>query len=134
MSADGSKVVAAADYTIYTSTSSGAHWSISGAPWWAWTAVASSADGNKLVAAGRERLYTSSDAGATWTPVAAGNSTYNWVALASSDDGNHLAAIDFGSDYTGVIGKFGSGQIYTSADAGAHWVVQNSPGGTCYFC
>ncbi len=76
-SADGTKLVAAADY-IYTSADSGATWTQTTAPRQDWQQVASSSDGTKLVAVSSNLIatgrpfggyiYTSSDSGATWTP------------------------------------------------------------------
>jgi hypothetical protein len=49
-SADGTKLVAAADGAVYVSTNSGAAWALSDAPAGPWQAVASSADGGNILA------------------------------------------------------------------------------------
>ena len=55
----------------------------------------------------------------TWTNQTAAGSR-NWYAITSSSDGTKLAAA--------VGGPFGSGDIYTSTDSGAHWTDQTLAG------
>ena len=68
-SADGSKLVAAAqNEQLYTSTDSGLSW-VPRESARDWRSVASSADGSKLVAAENGgQLYTSTDSGVNWVP------------------------------------------------------------------
>jgi hypothetical protein len=67
-SADGTKLAAVTDLSIYTSTNSGATWMSNSAPSLYWQSVASSADGSKVVAAAWKNgpIYTSTNSGATW--------------------------------------------------------------------
>ena len=111
-SADGSKLVAAANGgQLYTSTDSGVSWTPRESAR-NWFAVASSADGSKLVAAPiGDPLYTSTDSGGTWTPR---DSSRVWLSVASSADGSKLVAVANG------------GRIYTSTDFGASWTPRES--------
>ncbi len=111
-SADGSKLVAAGDGLLYTSTDYGVSWTPHAGNH-NWTALASSADGIKLVAvaAALDHIYTSTDSGATWTPR---ETAQPWVAVASSADGSKLVAA--------VI----EGTIYTSTDSGVTWSPRES--------
>jgi photosystem II stability/assembly factor-like uncharacterized protein len=132
-SADGTKLVAAAEATkgtdtflpgpIYTSTNSGVSWMLSGAPSNVWYSVASSADGSKLVAAayagpsqvgGTGLIYTSADAGTTWTN--ASPPTNYWISVASSADGSHLTAVSLFDQ-----GPGNPGVIWQSTDSGVNW-------------
>jgi photosystem II stability/assembly factor-like uncharacterized protein len=110
-SADGSKLVAVAQYDqIYTSADAGLTWTARDAAR-SWQSVASSADGGKLAAvAFGGQIYTSTDTGLTWT---ARDVARNWLSVASSADGSKLAAIE------------SAGQIYTSADAGLTWTARD---------
>ncbi|HXB59264.1 MAG TPA: sialidase family protein [Candidatus Acidoferrales bacterium] len=132
-SADGTRLVAAAESSdvnstflpgpIYTSTNSGATWTLSGAPSNVWYSVACSADGTRLVAAayagpsqvgGTGFIYTSADAGVTWTNVSP--STNYWLSVASSASGSNLIAVslfDQSPENPGVI--------WRSTNAGANW-------------
>jgi len=92
-SADGSRLVAAADSTlegnlgpIYLSTNSGSTWTQTTAPLATWVSVASSADGTKLAALNYGGVYVSSDSGVTWTPT----SESGGRQIACSADGNQL--------------------------------------------
>jgi photosystem II stability/assembly factor-like uncharacterized protein len=107
-SADGIKLVAAANQgQIYTSTDSGLTWyprdSIRN-----WSSVASSADGIKLVATVYQgQIYTSTDSGLTWYPR---DSIRTWLSVATSADGIKLVA----------SGGYNGG-IYTSINSGLTW-------------
>jgi hypothetical protein len=111
-SADGSKLVAVVNNeTIFTSTDSGASWTVRESIR-AWQSVASSADGTKLVAVGiSEQIYTSADSGVSWKSRES-NRLWRWVA--SSADGSKLVAVVEG------------GQIYTSTDSGVSWTPRES--------
>jgi hypothetical protein len=92
-SADGAKLVAGVQYgPIYTSTNSGATWTLASAPGGAdWASVASSADGTRLAAVDTDNtIYVSPDSGATWTSTGAPKE--NWYCAASSADGVKLVA------------------------------------------
>jgi len=97
---------------IYTSTDSGATWTLqSGSPTGAWSAIASSSDGTHLAATiNGGVIYTSKDSGVTWTSQS-GSPTGAWSAIASSSDGTHLDATIYG------------GGIYTSKDSGVTWTM-----------
>jgi hypothetical protein len=132
-SADGAKLIAAAEATIgagsflpgsiYTSTNSGASWIQSGAPDNVWYSVACSADGTNLIAAayagpsqigGTGLIFTSKDFGNTWTN--AGLPTNYWMSVASSANGSNLMAVslfDQSPDYPGVI--------WRSTNSGVNW-------------
>jgi photosystem II stability/assembly factor-like uncharacterized protein len=121
-SSDGTKLVAAvAVGNLYTSSDSGATWTIpQKGPVDNWQSVASSADGTKLVAVGMSQgqslmagggfkygyIYVSGDSGATWTQT---GTQEEWTGVASSADGTKLV----------VVG--GGGYIRTSGDSGATW-------------
>jgi len=110
-SGDGSKLVAVASSGLYTSTNSGATWTLrQGSS--SWTGVASSLDGVKLVAVAGAGLTTSTNSGATWT-VRLGAA--NWSSVASSANGSNLVA------------SIQSGSIYTSTNSGVNWVQRESP-------
>jgi hypothetical protein len=132
-SADGTRLVAAAEATqgngsflpgpIYTSTDSGASWTLSGAPSNVWYSVAGSADGTKLVAAayagssqigGTGLIYTSADAGASWTN--ASPPTNYWMSVASSTDGTNLIAVSLFDQ-----GPQNPGVIWRSTNSGVNW-------------
>ena len=121
-SSDGTKLVAAV-YSggIYTSTNSGATWTLqTNAPNASWMSIASSADGTKLVAATLyDKIYTSANSGVTWTQQNNPPDVYCW-AIASSSDGTKLAAVG-GGIYTS-----------TSTDSGASW-TQTASGGDATF-
>ncbi len=119
VSADGSKIALAAEYTssIYTSADSGATWTErTNAGSRTWTAIASSTDGTRLIAtASAGYIYTSADSGATWTERTNAGSHY-WTAAASSADGAKLIATTNSND------------IYTSSDSGATWTAHTVAG------
>jgi hypothetical protein len=146
-SADGMEMVAVAEsytvndgyMTLYTSSDTGASWTLQSAAPYAgvgnfdeWWCVASSADGIKL-AAGVEELDTnqttspllfggialSSDSGVTWQPSSL---TGVWTAVASSANGSTLVA----------LGRYGfpatnQQAVYFSTDAGGSWQPANLP-------
>ena len=122
-SADGSKLVAASDGAIYTSTDSGAAWTATSAPITNWISVASSADGVKLFAAvNGGGIYTSLDSGAAWMLTSA--PITNWTSVACSADGGKALAVAAGSLHPYFAQE---GSIYTSSDSGTNWVVSSAP-------
>lgn len=122
-SADGNKLVAVGNFSIYTSTNSGFSW-ISNAPSAEWVSVASSADGEKLVAAANTGvIYTSTNAGSNWFATLAPST--NWVSVASSADGTKLVAAA-GNGYI-VNGITVPGLIYTSTNSGTNWTPTIAP-------
>jgi hypothetical protein len=111
-SADGTRLVAAAQGgNIYTSSDSGATW-IARETSQSWTSVASSADGSRLLAGSTGDLFTSTDFGENWNPCAVPNS---WRAVASAADGIHLFARSEPLP--------AQGDISLSTDGGATWTV-----------
>ena len=121
-SADGTKLVAAVyGGGIYTSTNSGATWTLTGAPSdggldSAWESVASSADGTKLVAVRfyDNPIYLSTNSGINWST---NGPSENWQSVACSSDGKKLVAVVY-------IG----GPIYTSTNSGTTWTqATNAP-------
>lgn len=121
-SADGTKLVAAV-YAggIYTSTNSGATWTLTSAPSdggidSAWESVASSADGSKLVAVAYydNPIYVSTNSGMNWSSN--GPSEY-WQSVACSADGNKL-----------IAAASINGPIYISTNCGTTWIqATNAP-------
>lgn len=119
-SSAGTRLVAAAGYTIYnvsatgqiyTSTDSGSNWTAR-ASTLAWSSVASSSDGTKLVASAYgDKIYTSVNSGTNWT---ARDSVRNWTSVASSSDGAKLVA---------TVDAIG---IYTSTNSGTNWTQVSS--------
>lgn len=133
MSADGTKMVAAASPYLWRSTNSGTTWMLAaGAPVIYYPVVspsqyvASSADGNKLVycippgtsGSGSGSIYVSADAGDTWTLTSAPGEP--WLAVASSADGNTLMAAPNTFDDDPY-------PIFLSTNSGATWTTNNSP-------
>jgi hypothetical protein len=123
-SADGSKVITAANYgLIYTTTNLGDNWRATSAPTNYWASVASSEDGSKLVAAangslgGDGLIYSSSDWGGTWKATSA--PAAGWRSVASSADGSRLVTVNAGEV-----------PVYTSMDFGATWTGADVPAGT----
>jgi len=120
-SSDGVKLVAVV-YSggLYTSTDSGATWSVRAAAGTReWTSVASSSDGTKLVAVATNagsgtQIQVSADSGATWTARSVAN---EWYMVASSADGVKLVAIGYVSDGMGG----GEMYAYTSSNSGTNW-------------
>lgn len=117
-SSDGTKLAAGTEGGgIYTSTNSGANWTLTSAPssnsvWW--SGIASSSDGSKLAADVLDGgIFISTNSGSTWVQtVAPGNSP--WTCIASSADGTKLAA--------------GGSSIYTSTNSGINWSLTSGPG------
>jgi hypothetical protein len=111
-SADGTRLVAAAQGgNIYTSSDSGAAWIARGTSR-TWTSVASSANGSRLVAGSEDDLFTSTDFGENWYPCAVPN---RWRAVASAADGIHLVARSESLP--------AEGEISLSTDGGTTWTV-----------
>jgi photosystem II stability/assembly factor-like uncharacterized protein len=131
-SADGSKLVAAVNGGgIYTSTNSGATWTLTSALGWPrWTCVASSADGTILAAVSGEaqgNVYISTNSGASWNNRNEGmvfpslpmfDSPYG-SAVCLSADGTKLVVAE--NIYDWVIDNFDYGLIYTSTNSGTTW-------------
>jgi hypothetical protein len=118
-SADGSRLVAAANGPIYTSTDSGATWQQTSAPFTNWVAVASSGDGTKLVAVVDGGLiYSSTNAGGAWTATTA--PSRQWKSAACSGDGTHQVAV--------CAQGFLDGGIYLSSNSGDTWALASAPG------
>jgi hypothetical protein len=109
-SGDGNKLLAAASSGLYTSTNSGATWTLRQGPS-SWTGVASSLDGQKLVAVAGAGITTSTNGGVAWTPRLL---TPNWSAVASSANGSNLVA------------AVQNGLIYTSTNSGISWVSREN--------
>jgi uncharacterized repeat protein (TIGR03803 family) len=121
-SADGTRLVAIAELNrvIYTSTNSGAVWTLAtNAPKASWFSVALSADGTKLaaVANGSVNIFTSPDFGTTWitnnVPAGPQGIQHFWSSIASSADGSKLVAA--GCHYGNP------GFIFISTNSGAAW-------------
>ena len=113
-SADGTKLVAAANGgQLYTSTDSGVTWTARENSR-DWKSVASSVDGTKLVAGGNSQLYTSTDSGVTWT---ARENIRNWYSVASSADGSKLVAAVYGGQLYTSIGSEGGLALLENAGA-----------------
>jgi len=108
-SADGAKLVAAADSKLWLSTDSGATWNISAnSPIRGYTGLASSSDGTRLIAIGGQ-IWTSSDAGLNWASHNFGDGTHSALDVACSTDGSKAALAPDGD------------KIYTSTDYGTNW-------------
>jgi photosystem II stability/assembly factor-like uncharacterized protein len=120
-STDGTKFAVAPPNggPVYTSTNSGATWTLSATgPPYIW-AMTTSADSSKLVVSTTYpyRLLVSQDWGATWVQVAAIPVSDNFGYLVSSADGNTL------------IGSLFRLQpyVYLSFDGGTTWTKSNLP-------
>jgi hypothetical protein len=113
-SSDGAKLVGVTSAGVYTSTDSGANWTLQTSTVFKY--VASSADGTKLVAASDSgTVYTSTNSGVNWTSQANSGSR-TWKAVATSSDGTKLAAVA-SADY-----------VYTSTDSGVTWSAKTAAG------
>jgi len=126
MSADGTRIVAAAapylSYTstggIYTSSNSGATWFRTYAPKTNhWASVACSADATRIIASapwgGAGSIYMSSDGGSSWQSNSLPQAAMTQIAM--SADGSK------------IFGGVGS-QLYSSMDSGATWSTYGSAG------
>ncbi|MCX7046093.1 MAG: hypothetical protein NTX50_11485 [Candidatus Sumerlaeota bacterium] len=111
-SADGTKLAACTFYgKVYTSSDSGASWTLKLDSPEYFLAIASSADGAHLIAGenlGTGYILISSDSGTNWT-AAMTDMSRPWQAVASSADGAKLAACAY------------PGHMFTSVDSGANW-------------
>lgn len=106
VSADGSRIGAAADSSLVFSTDSGQTWTRreTGKQW---VSVSCSADGQRWIGGVfGGQLHLSTDAGITWQPR---ETERNWNAVAISADGSTLMAGTF------------DGRLYVSTDAGQTW-------------
>ena len=105
---------------IYLSTNSGIDWAPSGAPTGKnWRNIASSSDGTKLAAVENAgHIWTSPNSGVTWTQ---GSQFQYWNGITSSSDGIKLFAV-VGTDNI-------AGNIFSSSDSGANWIVTGTPCG-----
>ncbi len=112
MSSDGMRQVAASSSgELYTSTNTGANWTLR-LTGQLWSGVAMSADGTKIVAVTNGgSIYQSTDGGANWSND---GSSRAWSAVASSADGSHLVAAAY------------LGNLWTSSDGGANWTARES--------
>jgi hypothetical protein len=122
-SADGTKLIAANQISIYISTNSGATWVSNSISSYAqnnlingrWRSVVSSADGTQLeaVASGGTMgiILISTNSGGTWFTAVNDDSAYFWFDVASSADGSRL------------IGSNWQGSIYTSTNRGLTWTL-----------
>jgi len=134
-SADGAKLAAVTRVTIdgeiYTSTNSGADWTLTSAPDNEWLSIASSANGTKLAAVAYEDanfnpggIYTSTNSGADWTLTSA--PTNYWESIASSADGIKLAAV------AQKDAAENPGGIYISTNSGTTWTLTSAPTNNWY--
>ncbi|HTV40639.1 MAG TPA: hypothetical protein VMF08_08690 [Candidatus Sulfotelmatobacter sp.] len=114
-SSDGTHLVAVGGGGIYTSTNSGANWTLqTGAPQSAnWFSVASSSDGSHLVAGvSGGGVYVSANFGVNWTLQTSAPQSANWSSVASSSNGNEFVAtangggvyISAGEEFVGAPG------------------------------
>jgi hypothetical protein len=131
-SADGTKLFAAtAGGNVYVSTNGGTSWAAPVPVGGSSLSLACSADGLRLVAASSGTgpwwgsLLLSTNAGASW--VSTGAPQGDWKSVASSADGSRLVAVSDSDPYVSPGPFGGAGAIYTSADAGATWTVNNAP-------
>ncbi|WP_285415304.1 hypothetical protein [Variovorax sp. efr-133-TYG-130] len=111
-SADATRLAAAAGSgDLYTSSDSGATWSLR-LTGQTWSGVASSSDGLALLASTNGgALFRSTDGGNSWSND---GSSRAWSAVASSADGSRLVATAY------------LGQIWTSSDGGSSWTARES--------
>jgi len=125
-SADGSKM-ALIDYLggIYTSSTAGLTWHITGAPSGSWFSIASSTNGNTLVACRLNgSIYISTNSGATWDADGPG---LQWYSVTCSADGSHFAAAAFGD---GIYTNGGTGWGRTPAITTNWFCVASSGNGS----
>jgi hypothetical protein len=135
-SPDGTKLVAATGYGIYTSTNSGASWGLTAAVSLIgyFQSVAISADGTKLAAAGGAlyvigdttaldgggELEYSTDSGLTWH-LSNASMDWEWSAIACSSNGNFMVAAAYGDTNNNP------GPVVISTNAGANWMPTTAP-------
>lgn len=140
MSSDGSKMVAAMQYTpvnsvasagdVYISTDYGVTWTMSNATQHPWSQILISDDGAKLVAIaqenGTQNLYYSTNAAASWTKYAGVSNTY-WDDISMTNSGSVIWASTSNSS--------GNTQgIYVSTNFGVTFTKKsatNLPAGWC---
>ena len=115
-SEDGTKLAATQYNYVYTSTDSGATWTLNSLESSEITDLICSADGTKIVAVLVAGVHVSDDSGATWTTVELPYSNSGYKG-AISDDGTKIV----------VCGRH-DGYIYTSTDSGVIWTVRTSAG------
>jgi hypothetical protein len=130
-SADGTKMVGAADGTSYqygngtilTSTNSGGTWLRTDAPGGFWSLVTASADARHLLAVGRCAVYTSTDFGDHWTSNSA--PVTNWSSVAcSADGGKSVAVVNGGGIYVAQSTPTPVLNIDTSpGGVGLSWII-----------
>jgi hypothetical protein len=115
-SADGTKFAVVGGGYVYTSTNSGATWSLSMTTQANIWRITTSADAGRLVLCGPPDLFLSQDWGATWLQVTnAVKETFGY--LACSADGNTLISSSFMSD----------AYVWLSFDGGITWAQSNLP-------
>jgi hypothetical protein len=108
-SADGAKLVGAANGGIYTSTNFGANWNPNTAPIANYTCLAGSADCSRLVAGvSNGMLYASANFGASWTTLTTTNQ--QWTGVAMSADGSKFAGT------CGYVAGSGGGIFYSGVN------------------
>jgi photosystem II stability/assembly factor-like uncharacterized protein len=105
---------------VYTSTDSGAHWTIRypSPNSQYWRAAASDADGSNLIVIAWSGLaYTSSDGGADWTRrYPTGQAVQRLQTVASDADGSNL-----------IVGA-SVGRVFTSSNGGVDWTERRPAG------
>jgi len=132
-SADGVKLAATSDFfnpgapgvgAIFTSTNSGAGWTMVSSIIMDLQSISSSADGNKLATVVSDGgIYVSTNSGTTWTQTSAPNApNSDWTPIASSADGTKLVAAFYG------------GGIYISTNSGATWTQTGAPSTNWFSC
>ncbi len=135
-SPDGTKLVAASWYGIYTSTNSGASWGLTAAvPLIGnFQSVAISADGTKMAVAGGAlyfignttaltgggELEYSTNSGVTWQ-LSDASPNWEWSAIACSTNGNFMVAAAYGDTNNNP------GPVMISTNAGANWLPTTLP-------
>jgi hypothetical protein len=108
-SADGGKIFASSNGTLYLSTNDGAAWlpfSSAGL-----TTFIPSADGSKLAGINGNVFYLATNSGATWS---SNNTPTNFTTFAASADLSKMLAL-------------GGSQLYVSTNIGSGWTLTSAP-------
>ncbi len=123
LSSDGTKIAAwnATDSRLYTSTDSGATWTIQYGANGVGLNMTMSSLGDKIAGSLQNLTYisTSNDGGITWTKQY-NSDERSWSGIASSSDGIKMAATNGGYGY--------SGYVLTSTDGGINWIQRTNAG------
>ena len=123
-SADGRRLVAAANFNaqataggpIFLSTNSGANWRLTSAPSNNWVSVSASADASTIVAVANGGICLSKDAGTTWATTNPPSANSAWQCVATTADGNKVfAGVNFGG-------------IHAAQMAATPWLNMAAPG------